>query len=389
MSRRDYAGGAIPTTSTRPFTAADVILGTVALVGWPDGAQGPFAVCLERGTPLEEKILCDTITGNDIHVVQRGYDGTIARDHSTGAVVEHVFTAIDAEEANVHVNSSTGVHGIPVGASVVGTSGQQTLTEKTLDLAPGTGNHILNIPLSSSPAIQNEVARLDAADAAEVTARTQAVQAEAAARTQADNAESLARANADSAHASAQDPHPQYLTPAEGRPIGEVTMFAGAVAPSGWLFCDGSPFNTAAYPALLALLGSSNTPDLRGRVVRGVGPGYAIKSVGGAEAHKIVEANLPPHAHSIDHDHAAFNTGSDGSHAHSIATRTGSTVTTSGFPQEVGGGTASTAPTLAATHVHSINVPNYAGPSGNGAGTSADLDTRDSYFTLNFIIRAA
>lgn len=395
MSRRDYAGGAQPTTSTKPFTAADVTLSVVALVGWPDGVQGPFAVCLDRNTPGEEKILCDTINGNDLHVIQRGYDGTTARDHSSGAVVEHVFTAVDAEEANAHVNSSTGVHGIPVGASVVGTSGQQTLTEKTIDLSPASGNVVTNFPLSASPDLQASLRSLENADAAEAAARAAAIQQEVTARDSAVNAEALARASADTAHVNAPDPHPQYLTQPEGdaryRIVGEITMFAGTVVPQGWLICDGSTISSTAYPDLVAVLGSTTLPDLRSRVPRGVGSGYAQGSTGGADTHALTAANLPKHTHAIDHNHPAFNTPTGGVHAHTISTYTGSTGSTAGRPQEVNSGSGSTVSTAnSAGHAHSIDVPPFVGASGDGgtALTGSAFDTRDPYYTVNFIIRA-
>lgn len=60
-------------------------------------------------------------------------------------------------------------------------------------------------------------------------------------------------------------------------PAGSVTAYAGGVAPTGWLFCDGSGQLTATYPALFAAIGytyggggaSFNLPDLRGRVPAG------------------------------------------------------------------------------------------------------------------------
>lgn len=368
MSRRDYAGGAQPTKTTVPFTAADVVLSVVALVGWPDGVQGPFAVAIDRDTDQEEKILCSTVNGNDLTVIQRGYDGTTARDHSPNATVEHVFTAIDADEANDHVNRTTGVHGIPVNASVVGTTGDQTLQGKKIDLSPATGNVITNLPLSASTEI------------------AQALAAEATARQQADSAEATARANADTAHVNAVDPHPQYMTQPESdaryRLIGQITMYAGAVAPAGWLICDGSVISSQTYPELVAVLGSTTLPDLRTRVPRGAGAGYALASNGGADTHVIAETNLPPHAHSINHDHPVATTSS--------VDLAGSAISTVAATADATGSGQYHVATYAAipAHTHTVDLPALNGNSGNGNGVATPLDTKDPYYVVNFIIRA-
>jgi len=64
-------------------------------------------------------------------------------------------------------------------------------------------------------------------------------------------------------------------------PTGTVSAFAGSAAPTGYLLCDGSPVNRTTYSALFAVIdetygvgdGSTtfNLPDLRGRVVAGLG----------------------------------------------------------------------------------------------------------------------
>jgi microcystin-dependent protein len=94
-------------------------------------------------------------------------------------------------------------------------------------------------------------------------------------------------------------------------PIGAiVTLKAGAAVPPGWALCDGSPHNS---PDLQALLGSPNTPDLRGRFLRGAGGAVAVNSTGGAETVTLTDANMPPHSHT-----GAFpGAGAVGSHTHS------------------------------------------------------------------------
>lgn len=55
-------------------------------------------------------------------------------------------------------------------------------------------------------------------------------------------------------------------------PCGAISAYYGTTAPSGWLICDGSSFDTNKYNKLYQLLGSNTLPDLRGRTIVGYDP---------------------------------------------------------------------------------------------------------------------
>ena len=93
-------------------------------------------------------------------------------------------------------------------------------------------------------------------------------------------------------------------------PAGVIKMFAGAVAPTGWLFCDGSAISRTDYALLFATIGTAygsgdgsttfNLPDFRGRSPLGVGTGdasdattHTLGQKDGTETHKLTEGQLP------------------------------------------------------------------------------------------------
>ncbi len=95
-------------------------------------------------------------------------------------------------------------------------------------------------------------------------------------------------------------------------PPGTIIAFAGTVAPAGWVDCDGRPYDGsgALYKRLYEAIGVAyggtasafKVPDLRGRVVIGVGTGPSLKpralgAFGGEEAHVMQLNELAQHAH--------------------------------------------------------------------------------------------
>jgi len=97
--------------------------------------------------------------------------------------------------------------------------------------------------------------------------------------------------------------------------LGEIRLFAGNFAPSGWAMCDGSIISIANNDALYTLLGTTyggdgmqtfGLPNLRGRVPLHQGtlstePGvtYTIGQTGGTPTVVLTANNLPQHTHTL------------------------------------------------------------------------------------------
>lgn len=152
---------------------------------------------------------------------------------------------------------------------------------------------------------------------------------------------------------------------------GFVHMYAGSVAPTGWLFCDGSSLLQSSFAALFAAIGTTfgsadgthfNLPDMRGRIPVGIGTGTGGGASGtglpnggtalttvplagwkGEETHTLTgtESGLPSHSHTL----TTFSSG-------------GSTTTVgSGSGSSIGTATTSTAGPTSASSAHNNIQP--------------------------------
>jgi microcystin-dependent protein len=111
-------------------------------------------------------------------------------------------------------------------------------------------------------------------------------------------------------------------------PVGSISAYAGATAPTGWLLCDGTT-STSSYPQLAALVGAT-TPDLKGRTLIGVGTGAgltarALGDRGGAETHTLTEQQIPSHTHIQNaHGHDGASAPAGGAFGEIVLQATGS-----------------------------------------------------------------
>ncbi len=111
-------------------------------------------------------------------------------------------------------------------------------------------------------------------------------------------------------------PLPPDTTSGDFVPTGVVFPYVGAVAPDGYLLCDGSAVSRATYATLFGVIGTSygvgdgtttfNVPDLRGRVAVGKDAATfpTLGGTGGAET-----SSLPSHTHTLAAGVALSETG--------------------------------------------------------------------------------
>jgi microcystin-dependent protein len=108
-------------------------------------------------------------------------------------------------------------------------------------------------------------------------------------------------------------------------PTGTLLDFAGTVAPSGYLLCDGAAVSTITYAALFAVISYSyggagasfNVPDFRGRFVRyadNMGTGAAGRDVGARDAAQAQTQSTATNGITVssvgDHQHTTMSSGS-------------------------------------------------------------------------------
>jgi microcystin-dependent protein len=90
--------------------------------------------------------------------------------------------------------------------------------------------------------------------------------------------------------------------------VGEIRIFAGNFAPSGWMFCEGQLLPISEFETLFNLIGTTYggdgqstfaLPDLRGRLPMHQGGGFQMATTGGAETVTLTVNQIPGHSHPL------------------------------------------------------------------------------------------
>ncbi len=90
--------------------------------------------------------------------------------------------------------------------------------------------------------------------------------------------------------------------------IGEIRMFGGNFAPSGWMLCQGQTLAISEYETLFNLIGTTyggdgqNTfllPNLQSRIPIHAGNGHVLAEAAGQESVTLTLQQLPSHSHPL------------------------------------------------------------------------------------------
>jgi len=90
--------------------------------------------------------------------------------------------------------------------------------------------------------------------------------------------------------------------------VGQIVLWAGLNAPTGWLPCDGATYHANTYSELyttlgpmwwVGLLGDFNVPNLTDRFVIGASGTYPISLKGGEAEHTLSVSEMPEHSHDL------------------------------------------------------------------------------------------
>lgn len=357
--KKYYKGAGANAVLTSSPSSGDTTMTVDTVTGWP--ASFPFYAVIDPGTSKEEKVRVTAISTLTLTVV-RAQDDTSAVGHNSGAAIYPVFTAIEASEANeiasvmtakgdLITNDGSNINRLAVG---------------------GTNTHVLQVDSAATNGIKwGQVATAGIADSAVTSAKI---------------------ADATIVAGDIATATLKLLCP-----VGTISAYGGAAAPTGWLLCDGSAIN-ASYTELIGIVGA-NTPDMKGRFPIGDNASLTLLATGGSAT--IAEANLPNHTHSFSATSGAMSANAtlshsitDPGHAHNFIPKFGGTggigvsATDPAATNDYGLGTGYMSSVATGISISNHDVSHTHSVSGTtGTGSGSGTAYYQPYLVVNYIIK--
>jgi hypothetical protein len=179
---------------------------------------------------------------------------------------------------------------------------------------------------------------------------------------------------------------PYAIYAQNGVPTGTVVAYIGTEAPTGWMFCNGTPIpNTPYYANLKTMLGNATTtPGLNGMFLRAIGTAQNGRT--GPKLMQGQQDSFESHNHGV----GSLALSTDGNHSHNpgsngyiyVLKKDGTGTPTATDNNDNGGNepTISSASPITAggSHTHTIS---------GATNTSGDTETRPINWGVNWIIK--
>jgi len=132
MTTRKYSSRSQQTTLSASITSSDatatVVSGANLLASVNFSTAGTFTVVIDPDTALEEIVDVTDRTGNTLTITRGVENGGTGVAHSAGAVVRHMVTGRDLQEANNHVDGTLAQHAATTSAELRGVISDETGT---------------------------------------------------------------------------------------------------------------------------------------------------------------------------------------------------------------------------------------------------------------------